>query len=214
VRETPGTPLVRALVGHLEPRETLLVLDNCEHLIEACARLAETTLKSCPRLRVLATSREALRVAGEALFAVPPLSLPDPRRLPAADNMHRYEATELFVERAKTVKPDLAFTEHNAMAVAHICYRLDGIPLAIELAAARAKVLSAEQIAGRLEESFGLLSGGDRTAMPRHRTLRATMDWSHDLLSEKERVLFRRLSAFAGGFAINAAEAVGAGEGI
>jgi len=214
VRETPDTPLVDSLRAHLEPRKTLLVLDNCEHVVEACADLAGVLLSSCPELRILATSREALDVSGETIFTVPPLSLPDPRHLPAAEGLPGYEAARLFVERAAAVKPGFALTEQNAMAVAQICYRLDGIPLAIELAAARMKVLSAEQISSRLHDSFDLLSGVGRTAMPHHRTLRATMDWSHELLAEEEQVLFRRLSVFAGGFTLEAAEAVGAGESI
>ena len=214
VRETPGTTLVDSLRAHLHLRGTLLVLDNCEHLIASCASLAETLLRHCPHLRILATSRESFRVSGETIFTVPPLSLPDPHRLPDADSFSHYEAARLFVDRAKGVKPDFALTEGNALAVAQICYRLDGIPLAIELAAARTRVLSVEQISERLKESFGLLSGGGRTAMAHHGTLGATMDWSHDLLSEEEKVLFRRLSVFAGGFTLEAAEAVGSGGGI
>jgi len=214
VRESPGTPLVDSLHAHIGPREILLILDNCEHLIETCADLAETLLRSCPNLRILATSREALGVAGEILFTVPPLSLPDPRRLPAVGGLSHYEATRLFVERVRTVRPGFSLTEQNALAIAQICYRLDGIPLAIELAAARTKALSVEQIGARLDDSFALLTGGGRTAMPHHRTLRATMDWSHELLAEKEQELVRRLSVFAGGFALEAAEAVGEGEDI
>ena len=212
VREAPGTPLVDSLCFHLGSREVLLVLDNCEHLVGACASLAEPLLHSCPNLRILGTSREALGVSGECLFAVPPLSLPDPRRLPAPESLSCYEAARLFVERAQAAKHDFSLTEGNAMAVAQVCYRLDGIPLAIELAAARVKVLSVEQISGRLEGSFGLLSGGRRTAMPHHRTLWATMDWSYELLSGEERVLFRRLSVFASGFTLGAAESVCVGE--
>ncbi len=211
IRETPGTALVDSLCVHLASREPLLVLDNCEHLVGACASLVETLVRSCPRLRILATSREALGVRGETLFAVPPLSLPDPRRLSAMESLGGYEAARLFVERARAVRPEFEITEQNAMAVAQICYRLDGIPLAIELAAARVKMLSAEQIASRMDESFRLLSGGGRTAMPHHRTLRATMDWSHELLGEDERTLFRKLCVFAGGFTLEAGEAVGSG---
>ena len=214
VRETPDKALTDAIRDHLSSSETLLVLDNCEHLIEACASLAETLLRRCSQLRILATSREALGVYGETLFAVPPLSLPDPRHLRAVDGLSGYEATRLFTERTRAVKPDFALTDQNAIAVAQICYRLDGMPLAIELTAARTRVLSVGQISSRLEDSFALLSGGGRTVMPRHRTLEATMDWSHELLSEKERVLFRRLSVFAGGFALGAAGAVGAGEDL
>ena len=214
VREVPGTPLADSLCLHLGSREVLLVLDNCEHLVGACASLAEALLHSCPELRILATSREALGVSGETIFDVPPLSLPDPRRLPALESLLRYEATRLFVERAKAARHDFSLTEGNAMTVAQVCYRLDGIPLATELAAARVKVLSVEQISSRLDDSFRLLTGGGRSALAHQRTLRTAMDWSHELLSEEEKVLFRRLSVFAGGFTLEAAEAVGEGEGI
>ena len=214
VRESPGTPLVATLAEYLEPRAMLLVLDNCEHLVEACASLAETLLRRCPGLSILATSREALGIPGETLFSVPPLSLPDPHRPPTVDGLPRYEASRLFVERARAVRPDFSTTADNAMSIAQICYRLDGMPLAIELAAARVRVLSPVQISARLEESFRLLSGGGRTMLPRHATLRATMDWSHDLLSGSEKTLLRRLSVFVGGFSLAAAEEVGSGEGI
>ena len=213
-REQPGRSLTETLSAHLRTRKLLLVLDNCEHLIEACAELAETLLRSCPELRVLATSREALGIVGEVAWPVPSLSLPDLRRLPEAESLPQYESARLFVERATAVNPSFALTEQNATAVAQVCYRLDGVPLALELAAARAKVLPVEQIAERLDDCFGLLSAGGRTAMPRHRTLHATMDWSHELLSEDERVLFRRLSVFAGGFSLRAAESVCAGEDL
>ena len=199
VRGTPGAALVDSLRVRLASEETLLILDNCEHLVGACADLAEALLGSCPDLRVLATSREALGVSGETLYPVPPLSLPDLRHLQDAEGLARYEAAELFVERSRAVRPGFEITEQNASAVAQICYRLDGMPLAIELAAARARILLAEQISERLEGSFALLRSGGRTAMPHHKTLRATMDWSHDLLSEEERALFGRLSVFAGG---------------
>ena len=214
VREQPGRSLTEALSNHLRYKKMLLVLDNCEHLVEACAELAEALLHSCPELRVLATSREALGITGEVAWPVPSLSLPDLRRLPAVESLPQYESARLFVERIVAVKPAFALTDQNAVAVAQICYRLDGIPLAIELAAARAKVLSVEQIADRLDDCFRLLAAGGRTAMPRHKTLRATMDWSHELLSEEEQTLFRRLSVFAGGFSIDAVESVGEGAGI
>jgi predicted ATPase len=214
VRGTPGTPLLDSLCLHLESREVLLVVDNCEHLVGACASLAETLLRRCPELRILATSREAFGVPGEALFFVPPLSLPDPRRLPAVDGLLSYEAAGLFVERVRAVRHGFSLDEKNALAVARICYRLDGIPLAIELAAAKARVLSVEQISSRLDESFALLTGHDRTAIAHHRTLRATMEWSYELLSESERTLLRRLSVFAGGWTLEAAEEVCGGEGL
>ncbi len=212
VREQPGRSPTETLSEHLGSKKVLLVLDNCEHLIEACAALAEALLRSCPELRVLATSREALGIVGEVAWPVPSLSLPDLRRLPDVESLPQYESARLFVERAAAVKPDFVLTEQNAAAVAQVCYRLDGIPLAIELAAARAKVLSVEQIATRLDDCFRLLAAGGRTAMPRHRTLQATMDWSHELLPEEERTLFRRLAVFAGGFTLEAAESVCAGE--
>jgi predicted ATPase/DNA-binding CsgD family transcriptional regulator len=214
IRETPGTPLVDSLRARLQSRKTLLVLDNCEHLVEASASLSEILLSSCPGLRILATSREALGVPGEVLFGVPPLSLPDLHRPPVIDSIPRHEATRLFVERAKSVKPSFTITGRNAMAVVQVCHRLDGMPLAIELAAARTKVLSVEQISERLRDSFALLAGGDRTALPHHRTLRATIEWSHGLLLKEEQMLFRRLSVFAGGWTLEAAEAVGTGAGI
>jgi predicted ATPase/DNA-binding CsgD family transcriptional regulator len=212
VRERPGSSLTEALSDYLRTRKLLLLLDNCEHLIDACAELAGALLHSCPGLRVLATSREALGITGEIAWPVPSLSLPDLRRLPDIESLPRYESARLFVERATTVNPNFKLTEQNAPAAAQVCYRLDGIPLAIELAAARAKVLSVEEISARLGDSFRLLAAGSRTAMPRQRTLHATMDWSHELLSQKERVLFRRLSVFAGGFTLEAAESICAGE--
>jgi predicted ATPase/DNA-binding CsgD family transcriptional regulator len=212
VRERSGSSLTEALSDYLRTRKLLLILDNCEHLIYACAELAEAWLHSCPGLRVLATSREVLGITGEIAWPVPSLSLPDLRRLSDIESLPRYESARLFVERATTVKPNFKLTEQNALAVAQVCYRLDGIPLAIELAAARTKVLSVEEISERLDDSFGLLAAGSRTAMPRQRTLHATMDWSHELLSKKERALFRRLSVFAGGFTLEAAESICAGE--
>ena len=214
VREHPGRSLTETLSTHIRHKKMLLVLDNCEHLIEACAALAEGLLRSCPELRVLATSRETLGITGEVAWPVPSLSLPDLRRLPEAESLPLYESARLFVERATAVNPTFTLTEQNAPVIAQICYQLDGIPLALELAAARAKVLSVEQLADRLDDCFGLLTAGGRTAMLRHQTLHATMDWSHELLSHDERALFRRLSVFAGGFTLEAAESVCAGEGL
>src|SRR5918997_3914016 len=214
MREQPGRLLTDTLSEYLELKKMLLVLDNCEHLVEACAQLAEALLRACPNLRILATSREALGITGETGWLVPSLSLPDPRYLPPVDELPRYEAARLFIERAAAMLPTFELTDRNAAAVARLCRGLDGIPLAIELAAARVKVLSVEQIAERLHDRFRLLTLGSRTALPRHRTLRATIDWSHDLLSEEEKVLFRRLSVFVGGFALGAAEAVCVGEDL
>ncbi|MGH3090644.1 MAG: ATP-binding protein, partial [Rubrobacteraceae bacterium] len=211
-RERPGRTLTEALSDHLRYRKLLLVLDNCEHVIASCAALADALLRFCPGLRVLATSREALGVAGEVSWPVPSLSLPDPGHPPSSESLARYEAPRLFVERAAA--STFAPTKRSAAAVAHLCHRLDGIPLAIELAAARTRVLSAEQIDARLDDCFRLLTTGSRTALPRQRTLQATMDWSHDLLDRDERTVFRRLSVFAGGFTLEAAEKVCAGDGI
>jgi predicted ATPase/two-component SAPR family response regulator len=214
VREQPGRPITDTLSDHLQPKKMLLVLDNCEHLVDACARLTEALLRACPNLRILATSREALGIPGETGWLVPSLSLPDPHYLPPVEELLRYEAVRLFVERAASVLPAFEPTEENAAAVVRVCRGLDGIPLAIELAAARVKVLSVEQIAKRLDDRFRLLAAGSRTALPRQRTLRAAIDWSHELLSDKERVLFRRLAVFAGGFTLGAAEAVCVGEDL
>jgi predicted ATPase len=217
VREQPGRALVEVLAEALKPRGLLLVLDNCEHLLEACAALAERLLRSCPGVRVVATSREVLNVAGELAWPVPALSAPDPRGLSPHElgpTLIRYEAVRLFIERAVLAQPAFALTHDNAAAVARICHQLDGIPLAIELAAARVKLMAVEQIAARLDDRFRLLTGGSRSALPRHQTLRATIDWSYGLLSEPERTLLQRLSVFAGGWTLEAAEAVCAGEGV
>jgi predicted ATPase/class 3 adenylate cyclase/Tfp pilus assembly protein PilF len=219
VREEPGRPLFTTLTDYLKSRSLLLVLDNCEHLATACAQTAAALLRACPNLRILASSRERLDVPGETLWRVPSLSLPDPRRLPRqrgqlVASLSRYEAVRLFVDRSTSILPSFAVTEQNALAVAQVCRRLDGIPLAIELAAARVKVLSVEQITARLDDRFKLLTGGSRTLLPRQQTLRALIDWSYDLLSEAERLLMRRLTVFAGGWTLEAAEAVCAGEGM
>jgi predicted ATPase len=208
VREQLGRPLTQTLVEFLKSRSPLLVLDNCEHLIAACATLAEHLLRSCPRLSILATSREPLAADGETTWRVSSLSHPDPADPVPLDELTRYESVRLFAARAAAVRPGFAVAERNARAVAQICRTLDGIPLAIELAAARANVLAIEQISARLQDRFRLLTGGSRTAPPRHQTLRATIDWSHDVLGEREQVLFRRLSVFAGGWTLEAAEAV------
>ena len=214
VPEAPDRSPTQALVEHLKPRRMLLILDNCEHLVEECASLADALLRGCPELEILATSREPLRVAGEHSWQVPGLSLPNPRRLPPIGELADYEAVHLFVERAQAVNASFELTEDNASAVAQLCQKLDGIPLAIELAAARSRVLTAEQISERLEDALALLTTGDRSAAPRQRTIRATLEWSHELLDEPERELFGRLSVFAGGLTLEAAEAVGAGGGI
>ncbi len=210
VREAPRLSPTEALAEHVGSEKALLLLDNCEHLIEACADLADALLVACPDLKILATSREPLRVAGETSFMVPSLSTPDLGSSLSIEELAACEAVRLFVERAGEIDSSFALTEENAPAVARLCDELDGIPLAIELAAARTKVLSADQILKRLEAPLDLLTAGSRTAEARHRTLRATLAWSYDLLSEAERGLFRRLSVFVGGFALEAVEAVGA----
>jgi predicted ATPase/class 3 adenylate cyclase len=217
IREEPGRSLLATLSEALRPKHLLLVLDNCEHLVEACARLADSLLRTCPQLQVLATSREPLGIAGEAPWRVPSLGLldaQDGRPLPPTPQVAQVEAVRLFVERAVSAQPGFALTDQNARAVAQICQRLDGIPLALELAAARVRVVPVEQLLGRLSDRFRLLTGGSRTALARHQTLRATVDWSYDLLSPDERRLFNRLSVFAGGFTLEAAEAVCSGEDV
>ena len=214
VREAAGRSLLDLLVDYLQPKSLLLVLDNCEHLVSACAQLVSALLRACPGVKVLATSREALGIAGETTYHVPPLSRPDPRRRPSLEALTQFESVQLFVERGVHSQPRFALTEANATAVAHICHRLDGIPLAIELAAARVKVLTPDQIAARLDDRFRLLTGGSRTGLPHHQTLRAAMDWSYSLLSEEERTVLRRLAVFAGGFSFEAAEAICADGGV
>jgi predicted ATPase/DNA-binding CsgD family transcriptional regulator len=201
-------------VEFLRLRHALLLLDNCEHLIETCAELVGRLVHACPELVIMATSREPLNVAGEMAWRVPSLALPDPRRSPPLERLARCEAVQLFVERATSALPSFRLTEQNTLAVAQICHRVDGIPLALELAAARITALSAEQIAARLDNLFRLLTAGSRTALPRQQTLRAAVDWSYELLSEPEQRLFNRLSVFAGGWTLEAAEAIGAGEDV
>jgi predicted ATPase len=199
------------LLNYLQARRALLVIDNCEHLVQACATLAETILSRCPHVRMLTTSREALNISGEIAWLVPSLSLPADGDLSVPSQLSQSESVRLFVERAQAIRHDFALTPANAAAVAHVCQRLDGIPLAIELAAARLKALTVEQINARLEDRFGLLTTGSRTALPRQQTLRATIDWSYELLSSAEQTLLRRLSVFSGGWTLEAAEAVCAG---
>jgi non-specific serine/threonine protein kinase len=208
IRAGLGHPSLDTLIDYLRPRRVLLVVDNCEHLIGACARLIEAVLLACPGVHILAASRELLRVSGEVIWSVPSLALPDPKQPPSVDRLREVEAVRLFVERAAAVHPGFALTAQNAGAITQICCRLDGIPLAIELAAARVRVLGVEQIAARLDDRFRLLTGGGRTALRRHQTLQALIDWSYDLLSEAEQALLRRLAVFAGGWTLEAAEAV------
>lgn len=212
VREQPERPLPDTLLDALREKELLLVLDNCEHLVDPCARFAEKLLESCPGLKVLATSQETLGVAGEVVWRVPPLPVPAPGEGLAVEGLARCESVRLFVERARQRDPAFALTQGNAHAVAEICRKLDGIPLAIELAAARVRMLPAGEIASRLDDPLKLLRGGARTATPRQRTLRDALDWSYGLLDEPEKRLFDRLSVFVGGFSLQAAEAVTAEE--
>lgn len=213
LKEQAGQQLTDTLVGYLEDKKTLLLLDNCEHLVEACALLAETLLESCSALTILATSRQAMNIGGEQTYPVPPLSLPSASELPSSPKelaavLAGFDAVRLFVERARAQKPDFALTAVNAEAVMQICQRLDGIPLALELAAARVKVMSAPQVAARLDDRFSLLTGGSRTSLPRHQTLRAMIDWSYDLLTDPEKALLCRSAVFAGGWTLEAAEEV------
>jgi predicted ATPase/class 3 adenylate cyclase len=211
VKEEPGRPLAEALRQHVASRRLLLVLDNCEHVLDAAAALAKTLLQAAAGLTVLATSREPLRIAGEAACPVPPLGLPDgPTDGPTAnpDQLLQHGAVRLFVDRARSAQPAFALSAGNAAAVQAICRRLDGIPLALELAAARLRALPVQALADRLRDSFALLATRDTTVAPRQRTLQTLIDWSCDLLAADERLLYRRLSVFAGGWTLDAAEAV------
>lgn len=211
VKEEAGRPVIEALVKFVRTRRLLIILDNCEHVLHACADVAKQLLQAGPDVRVLASSRAWLQVAGETTYHVPTLSAPDPAAPLDVDALTRHASVQLFVDRVTASVPTFHVTAKNAAAVAEICHRLDGIPLALELAAARARALSVDAIAARLNERFRLLATGDQTVLPRQRTLRALIDWSYDLLSEPERLLFQRLSIFAGGWTLEAAEQVGAG---
>jgi predicted ATPase len=219
LREEAGEPLRETIIRFLCGRRMLLLLDNCEHLLEACAGFVAALLRGCETVRVMATSRHSLGIAGERAWPVPPLTVLDPRtdlfQVPdVVGTVSQYEAVRLFIDRASAAKPGFELTRQNASAIAQICWRLDGIPLAIELAAARARVLTPEQISQRLDDRFRLLTGGGRSVLPHQQTLRTLIDWSYDLLSESERVLFRRLGVFGGGRTIEAIEAVCTGEGV
>jgi predicted ATPase/class 3 adenylate cyclase len=214
VRERPGRPLTETLAEQLCSRRLLLVLDNCEHVIQACAALAQTLLRACPDLTILATSRESLGIGGEVAWRVPSLAVPDLRDASDLELVARLPAVRLFVERAAAVCADFILTDQNARAVADVCRRLDGLPLAIELAAARVRALGPEEIAARLHDRFRLLGEGRRLAPTHQRTLRATLDWSYQLLTPLERRLFGRLAVFAGGWTAEAAEMVAGGDGL
>ena len=208
LQESASLAWMVQLKTFMRDKHLLLVLDNCEHVIADCARLADELLHACPKLKIMASSREALGVAGEIAYHVPSLPAPDPRQLPALEEMNTFAAVRLFIERAASAQPGFSISSANALAVAQICRRLDGIPLAIELAAARVSVLSVEQIAARLNDRFRLLTGGSRTALPRQQTLRASIDWSFSMLEKSERLLLMRLSVFYGGWTLEAANQV------
>jgi len=229
VQEAAGHALLQTLIDHLGAKQALLVLDNCEHLIDACAQLVDTLLRNCPHLRILATSRQSLGLTGEVAFRIPSLTVPPDlsRKAGGEKRLHgesaekdqmpvilEYEAARLFVERAHQARPAFRLSARHAEPISRICRQLDGIPLAIELAAARLQVLSIEEIDARLEDRFRLLTGGSRTALPRQQTLQAALDWSYDLLSPEERQLLQRLSVFVGGWTLEATEAVCSGEEI
>ena len=209
VKEEAGRPVAEALFKYVGGRRLLVILDNCEHLVQACAELATQLLQCGSQVKVLASSREPLRIAGETTYAVPALACPGLSRMITPTALAEYEAVRLFIDRAAAAQSTFRVTEHNATALAGICHHLDGIPLAIELAAARTRALSLENIADRLDDRFRLLKGGDKTSLPRQQTLRALIDWSYDLLSDAEKKLLRRLAVFSGGFTLEAAEAVG-----
>lgn len=202
------------LTDFLRKKKALLIFDNCEHLIQACAQLTEALLRACSNLKILATSREALGISGEFACNVDTLSIPDIRQSLRAESLTEYESVRLFLDRAQTTVRNFTITSDNLHAIAQICHHLDGIPLALELAAARVKGLSVEQIASRLDDRFHLLSSGNRTALSRHQTLQALIDWSHDLLTEPEQMLLSRLSVFAGGWTLESAERICAGDGL
>jgi non-specific serine/threonine protein kinase len=214
IKEEPKKTPEESLVDYLKDKEILIILDNCEHLINACADLTERLLSSCPKLKILATSREALNCSGEQIFRIPALTHPEPNSKDTPEQLTQYESVRLFIERALPVNPKFRVNNENSAALAEVCSRLDGIPLAIELAAARIKVLSIEKIYERLDDRFNLLTGGKRTALPRQQTLRALIDWSYDLLTENEKILWSRLSVFSGGWTLEAAEEICSDESI
>jgi predicted ATPase/DNA-binding SARP family transcriptional activator len=208
VREAPGVALVDAIAERLGASETLLVVDNCEHVLTACAELVAALLARCPAIRVLATSRQPLHIQGESIVRVPSLPVPDPSAEPDLADLRAIDAVRLFLDRARAVEPSFDMTPANARAIAALCYHLDGLPLALELAASRVGLVPVEMLEQRLSERFRLLVGGDRAALTRQQTLKATLDWSYDLLEPGEQRLFDRLSVFAGGATLGAAEAV------
>ncbi len=211
IREASGQTLEQSLIEHLRAKRLLLILDNCEHLMDASARLVGTLVQGCRQLRILVTSREPLRIAGEQAYRIPSLSSPDPKRAATLETLLRYEAVRLFIDRVRLTRPDFMVTAANAPTIGSLCTCLDGIPLAIELAAARVRSLSVEEIHARLDDRFRLLTGGNRTALPRQQTLRALIDWGYTLLEDREREILRRLSVFKGGWTLEAAKQVCSG---
>ncbi len=208
VNDDRDVDLRTATVRHIGSKQLLLILDNCEHIIEDCARFADSLLRACPEVRILATSREPLGIAGESTFRVPPLAVPDTTASYTPTSLSQFAAVRLFIDRAVQAEPGFSVTNDNAPAVASVCCQLDGIPLAIELAAARVRSLPIEQIESRLDQRFLLLTGGSRVALPRQQTLRALIDWSYDLLLPREKAVLQRLSVFSGGWTLEAAEDV------
>jgi predicted ATPase/class 3 adenylate cyclase/Tfp pilus assembly protein PilF len=206
--EQVGKSFTQTLSEHLKSRRLLLVLDNCEHLLNACALLSDALRRACPNIKILASSRECLGISGELTYRIPSLALPDPKQAISMERIIQYESVRLFIERAQLQKPEFTVSNQSAPALASVCHRLDGIPLALELAAARVRSLTVEEINTRLDNRFRLLTGGSKTALPRQQTLRALIDWSYDLLSEPEKLLLTRLSVFAGGWTLAAAEQV------
>jgi len=212
IKDTGGQPIEDVLVNLLQNRQLLLILDNCEHLLNECARISKLLLSRCPELKIVVTSREALGIEGEVTFRVPSLSLPDVAQAGETEKIRDYEAVRLFVEQAQAAETGFALSEKNTKAVTQICSQLDGIPLALELAAARLRSMSLEQLVSRLTDRFRLLTNGSRIALPRQQTLRALIDWSYNLLDERERVVLRRLAVFAGKWTLEAAEEICTGK--
>ena len=214
VQEAPNRPMLDTLLAYLKRKRLLLILDNCEHVIEEARHVVAAILHSCPEVRILATSRESFTIAGEQAYRIPSLAVPSQSELLSADEMSQYGAVQLFTDRATSADNRFTLSVESAPHVAEICRRLDGIPLAIELAAARVRALSPKQLAQKLDERFRVLTAGNRSALPRHQTMRALIDWSYDLLSDDERRLFRKLSIFAGGSTLETASAVWSDEAI
>lgn len=214
IKEQVGQPIVETLVQTLKNKQLLLMLDNCEHLVGACANIADLLVRQCPYLKILASGREKLGILGEQTYRVPSLSLPNPADAHTAESLSAFESARLFADRAVLSRSDFRVTDESAPALASICYHLDGIPLAIELAAARVRSLSIVEIESRLDMRFRLLTGGSRTAVPRQQTLRALVDWSYDLLNDTERAILQRVSVFAGGWSLEEAEAICAGDPV